>query len=340
MAPARRPQALVLVENEVTIGGEYDFWADDTGVQYQFPNVYKNRIRPGLPFVYYRGVRRASGKRGTAEYFGFGLIGDVWPDPSQPPNTPSIQRRWFCAIDDYVPFAKPVPAKQFGVPYEEISTALGWRTGVRLISYTIFDRILEQAGERRTLRKPLEGPAALSVTEDPSLLVVQRPRSASAPSVTPIRCRSDRSKEVGDWAEEQVFRWLQATLPTESRNSVEWMAQRGETPGWDISYVDSSGNLVAVEVKGTVLARFSAVEITVNEWSAAQKLGERYVLALVVGVGTSSPRLSMLRNPAAWLNTGKLSLEPLAFRLLFLRTPETPSSSCELDGPKIAFRSS
>jgi hypothetical protein len=319
-APASDARALVLVENEVTMGGEYDFWADDTGVQYQFPNAYKNRVLPGLPFVYYRGVRRAGGKRGSAEYFGAGVIADVWPDQSQPSHTPPPKRHWFCAIDNYIPFDKPVPAKHKGVPYEEISSALGWRTGVRLISRTILDRILEQAVDTPAPRKPTrEAPTALSATEDPFLLIAQRPRSAGGRGVAPAHRRSDRSKEIGDWAEEQVFRWLQGTLPAESRDSIDWIAQRGETPGWDISYVDHpSGHLVAVEVKATVLARFSALEMTVNEWRAAQQLGERYVLALVAGVGTSSPRVSMLRNPTAWLNAGKLSLEPVGFRVLFL----------------------
>ena len=72
--------ALVLVENEETVGQRYDFWADDTGVQYQFPNMYRKRVTEGRPFVYYRGVRRAGGKRGAAEYFGTGVIGEVWQE--------------------------------------------------------------------------------------------------------------------------------------------------------------------------------------------------------------------------------------------------------------------
>ena len=92
------PYTLVLVENEVTMGGEYDFWADDTGVQYQFPNAYRNRVASGRLFVYYRGVRRAGGRRGKAEYFGTGIIGDVWQDPDQGTNTPARQRRWFVRL--------------------------------------------------------------------------------------------------------------------------------------------------------------------------------------------------------------------------------------------------
>ena len=30
--------ALILVENEVTVGGRYDHWQDVTGKRYQFPN--------------------------------------------------------------------------------------------------------------------------------------------------------------------------------------------------------------------------------------------------------------------------------------------------------------
>jgi hypothetical protein len=62
--------ALVLVENEVTVDGKYDFWADDTGVQYHYPNQYRNRVRPGREFVYYRGVRlsrRPTGRRPTGD---------------------------------------------------------------------------------------------------------------------------------------------------------------------------------------------------------------------------------------------------------------------------------
>jgi hypothetical protein len=39
--------ALVLVENEVTIGGEYDFWADDTGARYHFPNQQRGSPKRG-----------------------------------------------------------------------------------------------------------------------------------------------------------------------------------------------------------------------------------------------------------------------------------------------------
>jgi len=59
-----------------------------TGVQYHYPNGYKNLIRSGERFVYYRGVRRAGNKRGIAEYFGTGLVGEVWRDERIPEDAP------------------------------------------------------------------------------------------------------------------------------------------------------------------------------------------------------------------------------------------------------------
>ena len=34
---------LVLVQNEATKGGDYDFWEDNTGEQYHYPNTYKSK---------------------------------------------------------------------------------------------------------------------------------------------------------------------------------------------------------------------------------------------------------------------------------------------------------
>ena len=124
---------LVLVENEVTYEGNYDHWQDQTGVQYQYPNQYRNRIQPGRRFVYYRGVRRAQGRRGAPEYFGSGLVGRVWRDPSVPETAPKRGWKWFCELENYQPFALPVPAKNRGKYFEFIDSALGWRTGVREI---------------------------------------------------------------------------------------------------------------------------------------------------------------------------------------------------------------
>jgi hypothetical protein len=45
--PGEELAPIVLVENDVTIGGAYDAWMDKTGEQYHFPNQYRNRVQEG-----------------------------------------------------------------------------------------------------------------------------------------------------------------------------------------------------------------------------------------------------------------------------------------------------
>ena len=318
--------AIVLVENEVTMGGKYDFWADDTGVQYQFPNAYLKRVIAGRPFVYYRGVRRAGGRRGAAEYFGTGVIADIWQDLDQPRNTPARQRRWFCAIENYEPFDVPVPAKNDGVAYERIGTSLGWRTGVREISLNVFDRILSAAHSRTPTSPTLARDtlsATLTVEDDPIRLFLRMPSSARFGATSGGSRRSDRARAVGDWAEERVLKHLRERLSGRGRDSLRWVAREGKTPGWDISYEGDDGQLVAVEVKGTTLSRFPSLEMTSNEWSAAERMGSQYVLALVVGVCSNKTRVALMQDPFAAKRRGLFVVEPLSWRLRMVDSNDT-----------------
>src|SRR3954447_13152052 len=111
---------LVLVQNPVKVNADYD-WKDIEGERYHFPNQYKNRCVSGTAFVYYRGTRRADGKRGDPEYFGYGRIGEVWRDESIPESTPKKDWAWYCTIEDYVPFTAPVPSKLDGKFIEQIA---------------------------------------------------------------------------------------------------------------------------------------------------------------------------------------------------------------------------
>ena len=102
---------LVLVENEATADERYARWQDVTGERYHFPNQYRNRIVPNRRFVYYRGSRRASGKRGVPEYFGYGILGEVSRDPDISLEEPKGRWNWIAEIAEYHPFSRPVPAK-------------------------------------------------------------------------------------------------------------------------------------------------------------------------------------------------------------------------------------
>lgn len=315
--------ALVLVENEVTYEGRYDFWEDDTGVKYQFPNQYKKRVVSGRFFVYYRGVRRAEGKRGIPEYFGCGQIGEVWRDPAISQETPKRRWRWFCSIENYIPFSNPVPAKEDGKTYENISSPMAWRTGVREISFSVLNQILLRAGinqlETSDFPKIIEMPDILDTQietiNNPHDLILKRGNVEKSGSIISIRHSSRRAKQIGDRAEELVYRWLKQNSSYARADSVTWLARIGETPGWDIGYTNIDGDDIAVEVKGTDLARFSSIEMTKNEWEAARNLNERYVIALVVSVSSKYPKISLLWNPFGEYQSGKLSVESTGWRL-------------------------
>jgi hypothetical protein len=144
LLPQTNHMPLVLVQDAVKVNEVYD-WKDLEGVQYHFPNQYKNRYQPGTPFVYYRGTRRLSGQRGALEYFGHGRIGRVWRDPAIPESKPKRDWAWFCSLEEYTPFAMPVPAKSNGVFLERIAQN-HWSVGVRPLPQDVYEQILTLAG--------------------------------------------------------------------------------------------------------------------------------------------------------------------------------------------------
>jgi len=138
---------LVLVFQERTMGGRYDHWQDIEGERIHFPNRYKNKLTPGRPFVYFKGVRRRDGKRAIPEYFGWGRLGKVWRDDSISEDEPKNKWRWFCSIEEYQAFDEVVCFKrEDGSTYEDVRHNNHWRDGVRDIGNDAFKEILSEAG--------------------------------------------------------------------------------------------------------------------------------------------------------------------------------------------------
>ena len=313
---------LVLVQNEFTVQERYAHWKDVTGVQYHFPNKYKNRIVPGTPFVYYRGKRRAQGKPGKPEYFGCGVIGAVWRDEEIPKSEPKGKWTWFCEIVDYLPFIGPVPAKPGDESIEEISKQHLWRDAVRKLPTDAYDRILELAG--------LAGVAPVMVPSSaimPKINEVSIPSSPEERSLLSPQTRmttgeggsaerySRNAKQIGDRAEQIVLRYLSDQLSQIGATKLRWVAREGETPGWDIEYLDAHGELTAIEVKGTCASAFTSVELTQNEWNAARKLRERYRLFLVAECLGISPKFQVVEDPAGCAAKGELNIAPVKWKL-------------------------
>jgi hypothetical protein len=92
---------LVLTQNESTESGHS--YADELGIEYEYPTFYRRRIRTGEPLVYYRGRRRADGTLQPQVYLGAGVVGQIRPS--------GVEGRLICEIEDFVRFPTPVPFK-------------------------------------------------------------------------------------------------------------------------------------------------------------------------------------------------------------------------------------
>jgi hypothetical protein len=123
------------------------------------------------------------------------------------------------------------------------------------------------------------------------------------------------AKLVGERAEEIVIKYLGETLLSNEKDSIRWISKGGEKPGWDIEYVDSARGLVAIEVKGTTGDSFPNVEITSNEWAAANELRDRYWIYLVSGCFELSPQIQRLQNPVRLQELGTLQATPILWKI-------------------------
>ncbi len=318
---------LVLVSNDANASKRYA-WKDITGVQYHYPNGYRNIIRTGEPFVYYRGVRRATGSRGEAEYFGQGVIGDIWRDSTVPATAPKAKWAWFCEIEDYVPFVTAIPAKIDGVFFESIKPNQ-WRNGVRKISQSAFDRILTASGVsvdrhgETSLPVRIELPplSDVEIEDIPSDLILALSRNievqASIPndraSHTGGGRRSRNAKIAGDRSEGIAIRYIRERVL--GATNIRHVASAGETPGWDIEYRDADGNLNAIEVKGTSGDAFISFEMTDNELAAARNLGQCYWIYLIAKCLGRRANVHAVRNPFAKIEQGQFLCRPSVWRL-------------------------
>ena len=302
---------LVLVHNDVVTNPAH-LWNDIEGVHYHYPSKYQGKIKTGEPFVYYRGVHRLGGKRGEAQYVGFGRIGSIWPDPDLKEKS---RRAWYCGIEDYQRFSIPVPAKIDGVTLEDIPRNL-WRDGVRLLDQAVYDRIMQLGNANDSSPVAPATVTQLNIVASDALIIPAALIDAGGGNRRTGNYRkSKRAKEIGDWAEVVVLRYITEQV-TGSTNCTH-RAAIGETPGWDIDYLDQAGVLQRVEVKGTTAAAFVAVELTVGEMNAAQSHGSNYWLYLVAGCLTESPKVQAIRDPASQLNEGVWSATPVLFSLRF-----------------------
>ena len=104
---------LVLVENEVTLDGRYDFWADETGVRYQYPNQYRKQgSKLVVPLCTIAGFGEPEGSGVLPSTSELGPLGKYGATLRSPRMRPSVGGDGTVRLRDYQSFAAPVPAKR------------------------------------------------------------------------------------------------------------------------------------------------------------------------------------------------------------------------------------
>ena len=134
---------------------------------------------------------------------------------------------------------------------------------------------------------------------------------------------SKKSDKVGKLGEEIVFEFEKKRLISEGKaelaSKVIWHRDDAgnRTPGWDITSFSEKGSEIFIEVKSSETKTINDVELTINEWTQAEKNVEndRYKLYLVSDVFTN-PVIEIVENPARSVRTGELTLSVARYQLL------------------------
>ena len=235
--------------------------------------MYRNLIRPGMRFVYYRGRKSAGGRRPQV-YFGTGAIGEVGVDRKSP-------NRLVCEVLDYLPFARPVPFKQEGSGYlEHGGVRRGYyQRGVRVISHAEYATILLAAGVNLTA-KPSKSIDVTVARQRSILRMTKTAVQTAAYANGQIISRKLKNKEIlvtSEALEEHINHLLDKQA---GRCAISGLSLQFDGNCDDLELlcsldrVDSNGHYALGNLQ--LVCRF------VNRWKAAQTDGEfRRLLTLL-----------------------------------------------------------
>ena len=193
-----------------------------------------------------------------------------------------------------------------------------WRYGVRALDQIRYDQILHQGIGTGGLSLASAPPLSeVSIAESDALIVpAAMIEAGSGKSGSGNYRESKRAKEIGDWAENVAVRYIRERVA--GCTDCVHRAAIDETPGWDIDYFDVDGVLQRVEVKGSIAAAFTGIDLTANEMNAAPNAHRsNYWLYLVAGCLTGSPKVHPIQDPAGKLHAGEWSATPAVFSLRF-----------------------
>jgi len=300
---------IILVQSEKTAGGAFDHYEDITGKTYQFPNQYKNLIVSGEQFIYYRGLRKRDGtRRKHVEYFGYGVIETVSKN-DQLSGQKKKDWKWDCTISEFQEFDQPVIAKKEGIATFENISNNSWGS-VRSIPKESFYKILSEG---------LKSYERFNTDIVPKLKINNKKESIFKSSrkikSTETDYFSKRAKFIGDLGEKYVLEELRKKLSQETLDTLRWVADENEKPGWDIEYIDENKNLIAIEVKATTQKNFSSIQITKREWEAAKDKRDHFELWLITEIESQNPTYEIISDPFGFVSSKEMVLIPSIYKL-------------------------
>jgi len=150
---------------------------------------------------------------------------------------------------------------------------------------------------------------------------IREPAKESGAGKPGFRRYSPESRKVGDAGERIVFNYERDRLVKlghqDLADRVRWHSQHLEFPGWDITSFDEQGQELFIEVKGSIGKFVSVINLTVNEWNAANapSRAARYFIYLVTNTLSEQPAIERIANPAALVQQGKINCEPIVYSI-------------------------
>lgn len=303
------PKYSVIVENDLSK------WEDETGTRYHFPKKYLKVLETGTKVIYYKGkIKDKSFHKNrlsdAPHYFGIATIGEVWRDSTNSKN-------YFAEIVEYIPFNKALSFKnEENSYYEKIPESKKvnyWRDGVRLIDFDVYNQIINSSdlNKEKLTQNYFKGKSQLSfVKEDLLKYYSNENQKVKTGNINPKF--NKEAKNIGDLGERIVYEYLKEHSKNYLPNSLIWHANIGETPGYDISYIDTNNNHICIEVKTTTGKLFNNFIMTINELNTATEIGEYFKIYLVSDCLSNSPKLNILDNPTQESN---FKFEPISFKV-------------------------
>ena len=132
--------------------------------------------------------------------------------------------------------------------------------------------------------------------------------------------RTQESKKIGRAGENLVYLYeykkLQKINKKELADKIIKHCEINEYPGWDITSYNENGDPIYIEVKSTKGTSINQIDITRNEWDAAQKEGNKYFIYLVHNALNEKKKIfETIQNPAKLVEQDKIDISTSVFEL-------------------------